>query len=126
MKMSLEEKETTEILRNLSKLNTSDVNNFMKSLMLVTLLNYSEGESTKIPYFGELNIKYLGDETKSEGRVAKLDIQFTPSNQLIRNIGQLEDVKNKNLDVKITDVDCIKEIMGEITKKLNEIMDKDK
>ena len=125
MKLSLEEKETIEILRNLSKLNTSDVNDFMKSLMLVTLLNYSEGESTKIPYFGELKIKYLGDETKIEGRVAKLDVQFIPSSQLIRNIGQLEDCKNKNINTKITDVDCIKEIMSEITKKLNEITNKD-
>ena len=77
-----------------------------------------------IPYFGTLNIKYLGDEVKQEGRVAKLDVQFTPSPSLVRNIGQLEDVKNSNSDMTITQVDCIKEIMNDISKKLNEIMDK--
>ena len=125
MKMSQEEKLVVEELRNLSKLNTSDVNDFLKSLLLITLLNFSEDESTKIPYFGELKIEYKGDVNKSEGRVADLDIKFTPSAMLVRNIGQLVDVTNPNCDTKITDVDCIKEIMNDISKKLNEIMEKD-
>lgn len=125
MKMSQEEKLVVEELRNLSKLNTSDVNDFLKSLLLITLLNFSENESTKIPYFGELKIEYKGDVNKSEGRVADLDIKFIPSTMLVRNIGQLVDVKNPNCDTKITDVDCIKEIMNDISKKLNEIMEKD-
>lgn len=124
MKMSQEEKLVVEELRNLSKLNTSDVNDFLKSLLLITLLNFSEDESTKIPYFGELKIEYKGDENKMEGRVAKLDVKFTPSNQLVRNIGQLVDVKNPNMNVSITQIDCIKEITNDIAKKLNEIMDK--
>lgn len=124
MKLSADEKTTVELIRNLSKQNTSDINDYFKGLLLCTLMNYAENESTVIPYFGTLNIKYLGDETKAEGRVAKLDVEFTPSSILVRNIGQLEDVKNDNLGTKITDVDCIKEIMNDITKKLNEIMDK--
>ena len=125
MKMSQEEKLVVEELRNLSKLNTSDVNDFLKSLLFITLLNFSEDESTKIPYFGELKIEYKGDENKMEGRVAKLDVKFTPSNQLVRNIGQLVDVKNPNMNVSITQIDCIKEITNDIAKKLNEIMEKD-
>ena len=125
MKMSQEEKLVVEELRNLSKLNTSDVNDFLKSLLFISLLNFSEDESTKIPYFGELKIEYKGDENKMEGRVAKLDVKFTPSNQLVRNIGQLVDVKNPNMNVSITQIDCIKEITNDIAKKLNEIMEKD-
>ena len=125
MKLDADEKITLEIIRNLSRLNTNDINDFFKALMLITLMNFSENEPTKIPYFGELKIDYQGDENKTEGRVAKLDVKFTPSNQLIRNIGQLVDVKNSNCDTKITDVECIKDIMSEISKKLNEIMDKE-
>lgn len=125
MGLTQEEKLIIEELRNLSRLNTSEVNDFLKSLMLITLLNFSEDETTKIPYFGELDIKYLGDENKTEGRVANLDIKFTPSAQLVRNIGQLVDVKNPNCSTKITDVECIKDIMADISKKLNEIMNKD-
>ena len=124
MKLNADEKITIELIRNLSKQNTSDINDYFKGLLLCTLMNYAENEPTVIPYFGTLNIKYLGDETKSEGRVAKLDIEFIPSPNLVRNVGQLEDIKNPNCETKITDVDCIKEIMNEISKKLNEIMDK--
>ena len=124
MKLNADEKTTVELIRNLSRQNTSDINDYFKGLLLCVLMNYSENEPTVIPYFGTLNIKYLGDEVKQEGRIAKLDVQFTPSASLVRNIGQLEDVKNSNSDMTITQVDCIKEIMNDISKKLNEIMDK--
>ena len=39
MRLTQDEKLIIEELRNLSKLNTSDVNDFLKSLMLITLLN---------------------------------------------------------------------------------------
>lgn len=123
MKLNAEERNTVELIRNLSRQNTSDINDFFKGLMLVTLMNYSEGESTIIPYFGKLKINYRGDEIKSEGRVAKLDVDFTPSPMLVRNLGQLEDVKDENCDTKITDVECIKDVMSDITSKLNEIME---
>ena len=123
MKLNAEERNTVELIRNLSRQNTSDINDFFKGLMLVTLMNYSEGESTIIPYFGKLKINYQGDEIKSEGRVAKLDVDFTPSPMLVRNLGQLEDVKDENCDTKITDVECIKDVMSDITSKLNEIME---
>lgn len=124
MKLNTDEKTTVELIRNLSRQNTSDINDYFKGLLLCALMNYSEDEPLVIPYFGVLKIKYLGDEVKQEGRVAKLDIQFTPSASLVRNIGQLEDVKNSNSDMTISQVDCIKEIMNDISKKLNEIMDK--
>lgn len=126
MKLNSDERLIVEELRNLSNgdLNVSEVNSFLKSLMLLTLMNFSEDESTVIPYFGELKIDYLGDKITDKGRVADLDVKFTPSAMLIRNIGQLVDVKNPNCKTKITDVDCIKEIMNEIGSKLNEIMDK--
>lgn len=124
MKLNANEKMTIEMIRNLSKQNTSDINDYFKGLVLCALMNYSENEPIVIPYFGTMNIKYLGDETKAEGRVAKLDVEFVPSSYLTRNIGQLEDMKNPNCETTITQVDCIKEIMGDISKKLNEIMDK--
>ena len=125
MKLENDERLTIEQIRNVSKLNFSDINDFFKGLMMVTVMNYSEGESTKIPYFGELKIDYNGDEIKDEGRVAKLNVVFTPANALKRNIGQLIDVNNPKCDTKITDVDCIKEIMCDVYKKLNEIMMKE-
>lgn len=125
MKTTQEERLIIEELRNLSKLNTSDVNSFLKSLLLITLLNFAEGDSTVIPYFGELKINYLGDKNTDEGRVADLDVQFIPSSMMKKNIGQLIDVKNPNCNMSITQVDCIKDIMKDISHKLNSLVSKE-
>lgn len=95
MKLSQDEKLIVEELRNLANgdLNVNDVNSFLKSLMLLTLMNFSENESTTIPYFGELKIEYLGDKITDKGRIADLKVDFVPSATLIKNIGQLVDVK---------------------------------
>lgn len=123
MKLTQDEKLLIDELRNLSRLNCSEVNDFLKSLMYITILNFAEGESTKIPYFGELQIEYLGDKTTSEGRIADLNVKFIPANSLIKNIGQLVDVQNPKCDMKITDIDCIKDIIKDISSKLNTIME---
>lgn len=126
MKLSQDEKLIVEELRNLANgdLNVNDVNSFLKSLMLLTLMNFSENESTTIPYFGELKIEYLGDKITDKGRVADLKVDFVPSATLVKNIGQLVDVKNPNCDTKVTDVECIQDLMKDIGNRLNEIMDK--
>lgn len=125
MKLNQDEKLVLEELRNLSKLNSSEIDDILKALMMVVLLNFSENETTKIPYFGELKLEYLGDKTTLSGRMADLKVNFIPSHQLVKNIGQLIDVKNPNCDMKVTDIDCIKDIMNDITSKLNEIMEKE-
>jgi hypothetical protein len=125
MKYSQEEKMTIEELRNLSKVNVNDVNSILKALMFIVLLNFSENESTKIPYFGERKIDYLGDKNEAEGRIADLRIDFKPSPKLAKNIGQLVDAKNPKCNVKITDIDCVQDIMREIVDELTNIMKKD-
>lgn len=124
MKLSQDEKLIVEELRNLANgdLNVNDVNSFLKSLMLLTLMNFSENESTTIPYFGELKIEYLGDKITDKGRVADLKVDFIPSATLVKNIGQLVDVKNPNCDTKVTDVECIQDLMKDIGNRLNDIM----
>lgn len=124
MKYTQDEKITIEELRNLSKMNTSEVNAILKALMFVVLLNFSENESTKIPYFGELKIDYLGDKNEADGRIANLHIDFTPSAKLMKNIGQLIDAKNPKCNVKITDIDCVQDIIKDILDGLNTIMKK--
>ena len=126
MKLSQDEKLIVEELRNLANgdLNVNDVNSFLKSLMLLTLMNFSENESTTIPYFGELKIEYLGDKITDKGRIADLKVDFVPSATLVKNIGQLVDVKNPNCDTKVTDVECIQDLMKDIGNRLNEIMNK--
>src|SRR5574344_899342 len=122
MKLSQDEKLIVEELRNLANgdLNVNDVNSFLKSLMLLTLMNFSENESTTIPYFGELKIEYLGDKITDKGRIADLKVDFVQSASLVKNIGQLVDVKNQNCDTKGTEVECIQDLMKDIGNRLNE------
>lgn len=126
MKMTVEERMLVEEMRNLAggDLNTSQVNSFLKCLMMLVLCDFAEGDSTKIPYFGELKIYYIGDKVTDDGRIADIKVEFTPSPTLVRNIGQLVDAKNPNSDFKISDVECVQDIMKEIGTKLNEIMEK--
>ncbi len=125
-KFTQDERMVIEELRNLAKgdLDINDVDSFLKSLMLLTLMNFSENESMKIPYFGELRIDYLGDKITDKGRIADLKVDFIPSSTLIKNIGQLMDIQNPNCNTEITDVECVKDLMRDIGGKLNEIMDK--
>lgn len=124
MKYTQEEKTTVEELRNLSKMPTKSVDSILRALMYVVLLNFSENETTKIPYFGELKIDYLGDKVEDGGRVADLYIDFKPSAKLIKNIGQFMDAQNPKCNMKITDIDCVQDMMNEIMSGLNEIMKK--
>ena len=112
MKLSQQEKSVNETLRNISGESIETINNVLKALLYYTLMNYSEGENTLIPYFGRFSIKYLGDEILPEGRIAKLQTTYFPSDKMKLNIGMLEDVRANGGD--ITEVPCIKDIIREI------------
>jgi hypothetical protein len=71
--------------------NSHDTKEFFESIGIQVVLNYAKGDKIIIPYIGEIEISYDGDEMTEKGRVAKLKTIFTPSPFLIRNIGQLQD-----------------------------------
>ena len=71
--------------------NSRETQEFFESLGIQAILNYSKGEKLVIPFIGEIEVRYKGDEITEKGRVAKLETVFTPSPFLIRNIGQVED-----------------------------------
>lgn len=124
MKFTQNEKLTIDSLRNLANgsLNTTEVNDFFKSLMKIVLLNFAENESTEIPYFGKISVIYKGDICGVNGRVADVDVKFEPSDYFVKNIGQLIDAKNPNSDAKITDMDCISDTIKNIRNKLNSVL----
>jgi hypothetical protein len=71
--------------------NSHDTREFFESIGIQAVLNYVKGEKIVIPFIGELEVSYDGDEMTGKGRVAKLKTQFTPSPFLTRNIGQIQD-----------------------------------
>ena len=78
--------------------NSHDVKEFFESIGIQAVLNYVKGEKIIIPFIGEIEISYEGDDITEKGRVAKLKTTFTPSPFLIRNIGQIKD--NESTDAE--------------------------
>jgi hypothetical protein len=78
--------------------NSNDTKDFFESIGIQAVLNYVKGEKIVIPFIGEINIAYIGDEMTEKGRVAKLKTSFTPSPFLVRNIGQIHDKESTDAE----------------------------
>lgn len=91
MKLSTQGKETVEKLNLLSGLGKESSRNFFESLLAQIIIDYLDGESTHFPFIGTITIKYKGDRFEGDIKKAILDIDFVPDDMLIKNIGQIQD-----------------------------------
>ena len=89
--LTLSEKTALNSTRLIFGKNTHDTKEFFESIGIQAVLNYAKGEKIIIPFIGEIELSYDGDEMTEKGRVAKLKSSFTPSPFLIRNVGQIQD-----------------------------------
>lgn len=119
MKTTSLDKQLEEIIRNISGVSIDDIDKVFKALMMFVIMQYSEGEIIKIPYFGALKINFENDVLTKEGRIANLSTSYFPSNEIKLNIGMLEDVKNGKSS--ILDVPCIKDKFHNIKTNLSKI-----
>jgi hypothetical protein len=78
--------------------NSHDTKEFFESIGIHAVLNYVKGEKIIIPFIGEIEISYDGDEMTEKGRVAKLKTSFIPSPFLIRNVGQIQDKESTDAE----------------------------
>jgi len=85
------EKTALNSIRLLFGKSSNDVRELFESIGIYAILNYIKGEKLVIPFIGELDISYVGDDITEKGRVAKLKVNFTPSPFIVRNIGQIKD-----------------------------------
>jgi hypothetical protein len=85
------EKTALDSVRLIFGKNSRDVREFFESLGIQAVLNCAKGEKITIPFIGELEVAYDGDEITGKGRTARLKTSFTPSPFLVRNIGQMQD-----------------------------------
>jgi hypothetical protein len=89
--LTQEEKTVLNLTRILFGKNALDTKEFFESMGIQAVLSCSKGDKIIIPFIGDVSVKYVGDEITDKGRVAKLETLFTPSQFLIRNVGQLRD-----------------------------------
>lgn len=86
-----EERKAINDIRLFFGKSSAETKDFFESLGIAAVLSYMKGEKIVIPYLGDIQIKYKGDNVSSKGRKAVLDVKFHPSDFLYRNIGQIED-----------------------------------
>lgn len=103
LKFSKKEKEAVHRLHLLTGKPHHEVREFYEGILLDFLLRYLEKEPAYMPLFGEIYFHYLGDEVSPKGRKAKIDIDFSPSEFLVRTIGQIEDGEESDLEVHLKD-----------------------
>ena len=96
--LTLGEKTALNSTRLIFGKNSHDVKEFFESIGIQAVLSYVKGEKIIIPFVGELEIVYDGDEMTDKGRVAKLVTNFIPSPFLIRNIGQIQDKESTDAE----------------------------
>ncbi len=98
---SKEEKEFIRRVHLLTGYPESQIKKFFEAFLVVFTVDYLDGESTCLPLFGDIQIKYHGDENTPQGRKAKIDLDFQPSNFLVRSIGQIEDEEESDLEAHL-------------------------
>jgi hypothetical protein len=86
-----EEKEAMRILQLIFGRPANEIGELFESVGISAVLSYVKKESIVIPYIGKIKLGYEGDSLTMQGKEAKLKSEFIPSPFLIRNIGQIED-----------------------------------
>jgi len=96
--LTLSEKTALNSTRLIFGKNSKDTKEFFESIGIHAVLNYSKGDKIIIPFIGEIEISYTGDEMTEKGRVAKIETTFTPSPFLVRNVGQIQDKESTDAE----------------------------
>lgn len=96
--MTPEEKEAMRVLQLLFGRPANEVNDLFESIGISAVLSYVKGESIVIPCIGKIKLVYGGDSLTAKGKEAQLQCEFTPSPFLIRNVGQVEDGEETEIE----------------------------
>ena len=123
MKLTSIEKNVMENLRNISGENIERIDNILKGLMMYALMQYSDNEPIIIPHFGVLKISYKGDSIIEGKRTSDLEVNFFPSNEVVTNIGYLEDLKKSGNSEDILEIPIIKEISKNFESSLKSVLE---
>ena len=98
MRATSENKDTIDKIHLLSGESKQSVRNLFEALASLIILNYMEKESTNIPFLGNIILEQHGNEITKEGKVAIVDIKIEPDNNLLKNIGQIDDGEETEIE----------------------------
>lgn len=98
MKVTNNEKETLEKVHLISGVRKDDVRLVFEALFSLVVMNYMEEETTLLPFLGDLVVEKKGDEYENDKKKALLDAYLVPGYNLIRNIGQVADGEETDVE----------------------------
>ncbi len=98
LKFYKKEKEVIHKVHLLTGKSENEIKEVFEGILYMILLSYMEKEPIYIPFLGEIDLKYLKDKYTQEGRIANIDIDFSPHKFLLRTIGQIEDKEESDLE----------------------------
>jgi hypothetical protein len=91
MALTAEEKEAMRVLQLLFGRPANEINELFESAGISAVLSYVKGETIVVPYIGKIKLTFAGDSLTMKGKEANLKHEFIPSPFLVRNVGQVED-----------------------------------
>lgn len=98
MRATPENKDIIDKMHMLTGESQMTIRSFFEFLISLIVLNFKEGESTNIPFFGTITLDYSGDEVHNGVKQAIVDVDFEPDQSLLRNIGQIEDGEESDIE----------------------------
>jgi hypothetical protein len=97
-RFSKQEKDALHRIHLLSGKSYEDVREVYEGFLYSIVLSCLEKEPIYLPFFGEMEIRYIRDSITDDGREAELDITFSPNKFLKRIVGQIEDREESDLE----------------------------
>jgi hypothetical protein len=98
MKLNAQGKNTIEQIRLINEYPLEDCKHFFESLVTHIFLNYLDEKPTYIPYFGEITLKYDGEDIVQGGREARVSLSFIADQNLKKIIGQSIDGEETEIE----------------------------
>lgn len=89
MRVTDENKDSIDKLHLLSGASKKDVREFFEALVSLIIMDYISGESTNIPFLGDIQVKVLTDSAIIEKEDVIID--FDIESNLLRNLQQIQD-----------------------------------
>jgi len=116
MNKTKKDKQTIYEIHNLSTdISLSDIERVCELLLTKIVLDYADEIPTRIPFLGDFEISYQGDEIIEGKKQAKLLLTLDPDNLIKNLVGRIEDGEINEIDEEL-----IKDVILDLREKIEE------
>lgn len=96
--MTSSDRETLMRVHLISGLPYDVVRDVLEALAVFAFMNHLEGKTTKIPFLGNLETVYKGDEIARRGKRAVVEADFKLDDFFVKNVGKAVDKEETDFE----------------------------